>query len=62
VQRKVLPPNAFADLQAVERRRLDEERTHRAPRPFAWQFTTDQLHQFLPRLAEKTGQQPDTYL
>jgi hypothetical protein len=63
VQRKVLTPNDFADLGEVERRlRLYEELTNRTPRPFAWEFTTDKLHDFLRRLAEKTGRQPDTYL
>jgi hypothetical protein len=62
VQRKVLTPNDFADLKEVEQRlRLYEELTNQVPRPFAWEFTTDKLHQFLRRLAEKTGQ-PDTYL
>ena len=62
VQRKVLTPNDFADLKEVEQRlRLYEELTNREPRPFRWEFTTDKLHQFLRRLAEKAGQ-PDTYL
>jgi len=63
VQRKILTPNDFADLAEVELRlRLYEELCNRSPRPFAWEFTTDKLHDFLRRLAEKTGLEPGTYL
>ena len=63
VQRKVLTPNDFTDLAEVEARlRLYEDLCNRSPRPFAWKFTTDKLHDFLRRLAEKVGQQPVTYL
>lgn len=63
VQRKVLTPNDFADLAEVEQRlRLYEELSNRAPQPFAWEFTTDKLHEFLRRLAAKSGQEPGTYL
>jgi hypothetical protein len=63
VQRKVLTPNDFADLREVEERlRLYEELCNRRPRPFAWEFTTDKLHRFLQRLAEKTASQRDTQL
>jgi hypothetical protein len=52
VQRKVLTPNDFADLAAVERRlRLYEELTNRCPRPFEWQFDRAKLKAFLKRLA-----------
>jgi DDE superfamily endonuclease len=52
VQRKVLTPNDFADLAAVEQRlRLYEELTNRSPRPFAWQFDRTKLKAFLKRLA-----------
>jgi hypothetical protein len=52
VQRKVLTPNDFADLAAVEQRlRLYEELTNRSPRPFAWQFDRAKLKAFLKRLA-----------
>jgi hypothetical protein len=62
VQRKVLTPNDFADLKEVEQRlRLYEELTNRTPRPFAWEFTTDELHRFLQRLAAKSSQ-PVTHL
>jgi hypothetical protein len=63
VQRKVLTPNDFTGLAEVEQRlRLYEELTNRSPRPFAWEFTTDKLHEFLRRLANKSGQEPGTYL
>jgi hypothetical protein len=63
VQRKVLTPNDFADLAEVEQRlRLYEELCNRAPQPFAWEFTTDKLHEFLRKLAAKNGQEPGTYL
>jgi hypothetical protein len=52
VQRKVLTPNDFADLVAVEQRlRLYEELTNRSPRPFAWRFDRAKLKAFLKRLA-----------
>jgi len=63
VQRKVLMPNDFTDLAEVELRlRLYEELCNLAPKPFAWAFTTEKLHAFLRRLADKTGPQPVTYL
>ena len=52
VQRKVLTPNDFADLAAVEQRlRLYEELTNQAPRPFEWRFDRAKLKAFLKRLA-----------
>jgi hypothetical protein len=54
VQRKVLTPNDFTDLQEVELRlRLYEELTNQEPRPFAWKFTKDDLFNLLQRLAAK---------
>ena len=51
MQRKVLTPNAFADLTEVaDRLRLYEELSNQTPRPFAWQFTREQLTEFLQRL------------
>ena len=38
---------------AAERLRLYEELCNRTPRPFAWGFTTDKLHEFLRKLATK---------
>ena len=55
VQRKVLTPNDFVNLQEVELRlRLYEELTNREPRPFNWKFTKDDLFDLLQRLATKS--------
>jgi DDE superfamily endonuclease len=54
VQRKVLTPNDFANLQEVELRlRLYEELTNREPQPFNWKFTRNDLFELLQRLASK---------
>ena len=58
IQRKVLTPNDFADLEVL-RLRLYEELTNRQPRPFKWTFTRSDLVEWLQRLeaeqrAEKT--------
>ena len=54
VQRKVLTPNDFTNLQEVEMRlHLYEELTNREPRPFNWQFTKSDLFNLLQRLAKK---------
>jgi len=54
VQRKVLTPNDFANLQEVEiRLRLYEELTNREPRPFDWRFTKYDLFNLLQRLVAK---------
>lgn len=54
VQRKVLTPNDFPDLAAVEQRlRLYEELTNRCPRPFDWKFDRRKLTAFLQRLESK---------
>ena len=59
VQRKVLTPNDFADLVAVEQRlRLYEELTNRSPRPFAWRFDRAKLKAFLKRLAAHEAEHP----
>jgi len=51
VQRKVLTPNDFTSLEAVEQRlRLYETLSNQQPRPFAWQFTRAKLEAFLQRL------------
>jgi hypothetical protein len=51
IQRKVLTPNAFTDLAEVEGRlRLYEELSNQIPRPFAGQFTREQLMALLQRL------------
>ncbi len=57
VQRKVLTPNDFADLNEVEQRlRLYEELTNKNPRPFNWKFDRAKLTRFLERLSHKGGE------
>jgi hypothetical protein len=52
LQRKVLTPNDFADLDALrDRIRLYEELTNRQPRPFAWKFTRQELADWLKRVS-----------
>jgi hypothetical protein len=52
LQRKVLTPNDFADLAAVEERLLAYERLYnRTARPFAWSFTRADLERRLAQLA-----------
>lgn len=51
VQRKVLTPNDFPDLDAVAQRlALYEELTNRCPTPFAWRFDRAKLTEFMKRL------------
>ena len=53
VQRKVLTPNDFADLDALGERLIAfQERYEQAARPFAWKFTRHDLERLLTRLAE----------
>jgi DDE superfamily endonuclease len=50
LQRKVLTPNDFADLDALRIRiRLYEELTNRRAKPFAWKFTRHELADWLKR-------------
>jgi DDE superfamily endonuclease len=50
IQRKVLTPNDFENLDAVRLRlRLYEELTNRQPKPFAWKFTRQDLTEWLKR-------------
>jgi hypothetical protein len=50
IQRKVLTPNDFADLEAVRvRLALYEELTNKSPKPFAWKFTREDLMNWLKR-------------
>jgi hypothetical protein len=52
IQRKVLTPNDFENLDAVKRRLLDFQ-THyeQIATPFEWRFTTTDLHALLARIA-----------
>jgi hypothetical protein len=53
VQRKVLTPNDFCDLDALAERLLSfQERYEQAAEPFAWKFTRRDLERLLSRLAE----------
>ena len=50
LQRKVLTPNDFSDLDELRiRLRLYEELTNRRPKPFAWKFTRQKLADWLKR-------------
>ncbi|HEX9124400.1 MAG TPA: IS630 family transposase [Actinomycetota bacterium] len=54
IQRKVLTPNDFTDLDQVEQRLLAFERRYElAATPFEWKFTRDDLAKLMKRLAEK---------
>ena len=54
VQRKVLTPNDFTDLAAVEQRLLTFERHYeQIARPFEWTFTRSDLERLLKRLHER---------
>jgi transposase len=51
IQRKVLSPNDFEDLNAVVQRLADfEERYNQTAHPFQWKFTTTDLAEFMDRL------------
>jgi hypothetical protein len=53
VQRKLLAPNDFADLEALAEYLLAfQERYEQAAEPFAWKFTRHDLDRLLVRLAE----------
>jgi hypothetical protein len=54
VQRKVLTPNDFVDLEEVEQRLLAFERRYEAAAtPFEWKFTRQDLRALMARLEEK---------
>jgi DDE superfamily endonuclease len=54
VQRKVLTPNDFTDLDEVERRLVAFERRYEeAAIPFQWKFTRKDLSRLMQRLREK---------
>jgi hypothetical protein len=59
IQRKVLTPNDFADLEEVEQRlRLYEELTNREPRPFDWKFNRGAMEAFLTKLEARRALAP----
>jgi hypothetical protein len=52
IQRKVLTPNDFADLDQVEQRLLSFQHYYeQVATPFQWKFTTTDLHDLLARIA-----------
>jgi len=54
IQRKVLTPSDFADLDAlVERLLTFQERYEQVAKPFAWKFTRRDLDRLLERLLER---------
>jgi hypothetical protein len=54
IQRKVLTPNDFPDLDAVRvRLALYESLSNQRPKPFAWKFNRDQLAALLVRIAAR---------
>jgi hypothetical protein len=53
VQRKVLTPNDFPDLNTVEQRLLDfQNRYDKIAKPFKWKFTKDDLNRILSKLSD----------
>lgn len=59
VQRKVLAPNDFTDLDDLEQRLLAfQHRYELAAKPFQWKFTRRDLDKLLQRLAEPQQLQP----
>src|SRR5437764_6155091 len=59
IQRKVLTPNDFVDLNEVERRLLAFERRYeQAATPFEWKFTRQDLADLMKRLTAKEAQRP----
>ena len=52
IQRKVLTPNDFANLDEVRTRlALYEELANRTPKPFAWKFTRQKMIEWVQRSA-----------
>ena len=53
IQRKVVTPNDFFDLDQIAQRLAHfEDRYNQTAEPFDWTFTRDDLNQFLQRLAQ----------
>ena len=56
VQRKVLQPNDFADLELLQERLLAFGRHYeQIAKPFQWKFTRQDLNQLLDRLQPTTA-------
>ena len=59
IQRKLLTPGDFTDLDLVERRLTDfETRYNHAAKPFKWKFTTTDLNNLLDRLDTHQDAEP----
>ena len=55
IQRKVLTPNDFADLEALRQRlALYEELSNHSPKPFAWKFDRAKLVALMSRIEAHT--------
>lgn len=51
IQRKVVTPNDFTDLDMIEKRLAEfAQRYNQAAKPFKWKFTSNDLHDLLERL------------
>ncbi|MGV9339894.1 IS630 family transposase [Streptomyces sp. NPDC003688] len=60
VQRKVVAPNDFTNLdQAQDRLRAFEDRYNATAQPFQWKFTTSDLDDLLARLERHTADHPE---
>ena len=60
VQRKVVTPNDFTDLNEVtDRLRAFEDCYNATAQPFQWRFTTSGLDDLLARLDRHTPDQPE---
>jgi len=58
VQRKVLTPNEWADLHALEKALMDFQVYYETiAKPFQWKFTRADLHELLAKLARQENQQ-----
>ena len=60
IQRKVITPNDFPDLDRLERRLLEFQRYYEeTAHPFKWKFTRDDLRNVLPRIPTTELRLPD---
>jgi hypothetical protein len=58
IQRKVLAPNDFTDIDKIIARLAHETRYNQTARPFKWKFTTTDLADLLTRLDNHPPYQP----
>jgi hypothetical protein len=63
VQRKVVSPNDFTNLDEVEQRLTAfEQRYNATAKPFQWKFTRTDLHDLLDRISQHEQPQISTEL